>query len=290
MFWRNSLRSRWKSFAILLVLVFTSILLINQVHLFKPLRMIKVKLINPIQCFRNEPNLATLPEVLDDDPPPGKSVFFLETSCKSMENARVSITPRQACAVESAALLNPNFNVYLMYASPGALKLENNRNDKILQQLMSYKNIRLKYINFERYIEGSPVEVLYKNFMIESSSFAVSHASDVLRYLTLWRYGGIYLDLDVVLLRSFEDVEPNFAGSESKTSVAAGVLSFGHDGRGHKWARQALEDLKINFNGNHWGNNGPGVITRYLLCCESAQKVVFFFSALVKKWSKSSKN
>lgn len=127
---------------------------------------------------------------------------------------------------------------------------------------MSYPNIRMKYLNFPRYIEDSPLEDLYKSLQIESSSYAMSHASDVLRYLTLWRFGGIYLDLDVILIKSLEKLKPNFAGRESGHAVAAGVLSFSHEGDGHRWARQCLEDLKKNFDGWDWGNNGPGVITR----------------------------
>jgi mannosyltransferase OCH1-like enzyme len=36
---------------------------------------------------------------------------------------------------------------------------------------------------------------------IKSSSTPVEHASDVLRFLSLWKYGGTYLDMDFVILR-----------------------------------------------------------------------------------------
>lgn len=227
----------------------------------KTLRKIKIELSNDIYCYRNY-ELPTLPDVLDDDPPKGRSIFFHETSCTSNEEQKIIITARQACAVESAALLNPNFRVYLLFTSPAAIKLENNENDNILKQLMMYKNVRLKHLNFGRYINGSPIAELYSSLRIEASFYARSHASDVLRYLTLWRYGGIYLDLDVILIKSLERLKPNYAGRESDEDVAAGVLSFSHKGDGHRWARQSLEDLKKNFDGWNWGNNGPGVITR----------------------------
>lgn len=241
----------------LVILVTSSILYKDP----KKFRKIKVSLINDLYCYR-ENNIPSLPDILDDDPPKSKSIFFHETSCQSKQNNKIIITSRQACAVESAARLNPNFKVYLLYTSPGALKSQNTRNDRILKQLMNYNNVRMKHLNFSRYINGSPIQELYDNLKIEASSFALSHASDVLRYLTLWRYGGIYLDLDVILIKSLEKLKPNFAGRESDHAVAAGVLSFSHDGDGHKWARQSLEDLKKNFDGSDWGNNGPGVITR----------------------------
>ena len=56
----------------------------------------------------------------------------------------------------------------------------------------------------------------------------------------------------------------NFAGAESNTDVAAGVLNFDSDGLGHEMAEACLDNLRKEFRGNDWGNNGPGVITRVL--------------------------
>jgi len=86
--------------------------------------------------------------------------------------------------------------------------------------------------------------------------------SDLLRMITLYRFGGIYLDMDVVLLRSLEDVPPNYAGAESDTHVAIGVVNLSPNGFGHEFAASCLRDFKENFDGSAWGNNGPGVITR----------------------------
>lgn len=44
------------------------------------------------------------------------------------------------------------------------------------------------------------------------------------------------MDLDVVVQKSFENVEPNFSGAESGEDVAAGVMSFDHNGIGHEIA------------------------------------------------------
>lgn len=94
------------------------------------------------------------------------------------------------------------------------------------------------------------------------ASYLFSHISDFLRYLTLYRYGGIYLDMDVVMLRSMEEVPPNFTGAESNTHLAAGVMSLAHNGFGHEIAESCLREFQQNFDGSDWGNNGPGVITR----------------------------
>ncbi|KAL3273685.1 hypothetical protein HHI36_015115 [Cryptolaemus montrouzieri] len=215
---------------------------------------------NSIKCYRYQ--MPTLTDVSFIDIRPGKSIFFHETSCNSYVNGKIVISSRQACAVESAALLNPGLNVHLFYTSPGIFRFENTESDRLLQALLSYDNIGINHLDYERYTKGTPMEELYSNGSIEASNYAMSHASDVLRYLTLWKYGGIYLDLDVIVIKSFESLPPNFSGCESKENVAAGIMGFEPYGNGHNLAEECLMDLKKNFSGTIWGNNGPGVITR----------------------------
>ncbi|KAF2901170.1 hypothetical protein ILUMI_05017 [Ignelater luminosus] len=215
-----------------------------------------------IACYRIKGD--SLPDISDVNPVKGKSIFFHETSCNSYTDGKIKISSRQACAVESAARMNPNFDVYLLYTSPGIIKYEDTTSDKFLKALLTYKNLKIYHLDFERYTKDTPLEDLYKSGQLESSSYAPSHASDVLRYLSLWKYGGIYLDLDVIVIKSLEDLSPNYAGSESQANVAAGVLNLAPTGDGHHFAELCVEDLKHNFNGDVWGYNGPGVITRFV--------------------------
>ncbi|KAK9883259.1 hypothetical protein WA026_001445 [Henosepilachna vigintioctopunctata] len=217
---------------------------------------------NSIKCYRySDP---TLTDISFLDIRKGKSIFFHETSCNSHINGKISITSREACAVESAALLNPNLDVYLLYTSPGIFKFEGTESDRFLQALLSYENIEINHLDYEKYTRGTPLEKLYSEGNIEASQYAMSHASDVLRYLTLWKYGGIYLDLDIVVIKSLENLPPNFSGCESKENVAAGIIGFQPEktDNGHKLVEECIMDLKHNFSGTQWGNNGPGVVTR----------------------------
>ncbi|KAJ8929795.1 hypothetical protein NQ314_017392 [Rhamnusium bicolor] len=134
-----------------------------------------------IYCYRVKTN--SLPDISEVKPRKGKSIFFHETSCNSYYNGKISITPRQACAVESAAKMNPNFDVYLLYVSPGNFCFENSESDRILKALLTYKNVNILHVDFEKYSKGTPVENLYKRGYIENSGYAQSHASDVLRLL-----------------------------------------------------------------------------------------------------------
>lgn len=132
-----------------------------------------------IKCYRYTGE--TIPDISTVDIRKGKSIFFHETSCNSYINGKIVISAREACAVESAAILNPNLDVYLLFTSPGIFKFEDTESDRFLQALQSYKNVKIHHLNYEKYTEGTPLEDLYKNGVIEASQYAMSHASDVLR-------------------------------------------------------------------------------------------------------------
>lgn len=122
------------------------------------------------------------------------NIFFHETSCFGDEG--VILTARQACAVESAAKMNPTKKVYLFLLSHSNYSISTER---IIKRLVSYENIFIKRIYMEEYVKNTPLEDWWQSGVLKSSRWPRSHMSDILRYLTLWKFGGIYLDLDVVI-------------------------------------------------------------------------------------------
>lgn len=132
-----------------------------------------------ISCY--DIKSPSLPDIMDGEPPKKNSIFFHETSCHSYVKGRITITSREACAVESAARMNPNLNVYLLYTSPGEIEFTGDESDKFIRALSHYDNIKLKRVFFKTYAKGSPVENLYLGGHIRHSDYPESHASDVLR-------------------------------------------------------------------------------------------------------------
>ncbi|XP_017883751.2 lactosylceramide 4-alpha-galactosyltransferase-like, partial [Ceratina calcarata] len=132
------------------------------------------------------------PEV--DKPLSDKNIFFIETS--GITKGDLMLKSRQGCAVESAARMNPNMTVYLLLVSRSKVP---NQSTKFFDQLESYPNVRIRCVYLDKYMENTPLEKWYKRGVWKESQWPISHMSDVLRYLTLWKYGGIYLDLDVVV-------------------------------------------------------------------------------------------
>lgn len=204
-----------------------------------------------------------LPDILDKTPSE-KSIYLIETSCTSYTKGKIFITPRQACAVESAAFNNPDFQTYLIYASPGSIKDDNTVSDRLLQILTNIVNVKVVRSNYARLLKGSVVEELYTKGRIQSSKYPVNIASDIARLLILFKYGGIYLDLDTVTIKSFNDLALNFAGAESQEDVNNAVIRSSVNGSGHEFIKMCLQELKEHFKGDKWGYTGPLLVTKIL--------------------------
>lgn len=145
--------------------------------------------------------------------------------------------------------MNPEHEVFVLFTSPVGFR--NQSHLPIIDALSTYKNIHFNYLNLTQYAAHTPLAEWIKSGELFRSDFLNSHTSDVLRYLSLWKYGGTYLDLDVVIIKPLSVLEPNYAGAESKTAVAAGIINLeGH--QGHTIADMCVKDLLKNFNGKDW--------------------------------------
>ncbi|XP_028173012.1 lactosylceramide 4-alpha-galactosyltransferase-like [Ostrinia furnacalis] len=183
-----------------------------------------------------------------------KSIFFHETSCKG------GLDARQACAVESTARSHPDWEINVLFTAP-ATKDTLINNSVLLGQ---FQNVNFYRIHVVKYAEDTPLKKFVARGALNRTRWRISHASDVLRYLSLYKWGGVYLDLDVVVAKPLGSLVKNWAARESGIAVAAGAMAFSDDKVGRQVAEAAIRDIKWNYRGDVWGHNGPGVITRVL--------------------------
>ncbi|XP_001988866.2 lactosylceramide 4-alpha-galactosyltransferase [Drosophila grimshawi] len=173
----------------------------------------------------------------------------------------MNLTVRQACAIESAALHNPNFDVFVLFTCPTRRPLSIAQKS-LINAIESYSNVQFRQLDVKRYAKGTPVEVWIKKGYVLKGRFPVHHTSDLLRLISLYRYGGIYMDMDVIVLRSLEDVPLNYLGAETFDLLGNAVISLKPNGTGHEIAELFLRDFQINYNGRHYVDNGPALVTR----------------------------
>ncbi|CAG9810445.1 unnamed protein product [Chironomus riparius] len=189
-----------------------------------------------------------------------KNIFFHETSL--IEDGIIRLNARQACAIESAALTNPNHNIFVMFASQVGFR--NTSELPIIDALLSYPNINLNYLNVTKYAENTPLENWIKTDALFRSKYVAVHTADVLRLLSLFKYGGSHIDLDIVVMQSLDSQgAQNFAGAEEHDSVNNAFIHLTGES-GHKIAEKLVGEIKNNFNGRDWAHNGPRALTRVL--------------------------
>ncbi|MFS8023239.1 putative glycosyltransferase, DXD sugar-binding, alpha 1,4-glycosyltransferase [Helianthus anomalus] len=89
--------------------------------------------------------------------------------------------------------------------------------------------------------------------------------SNLVRLCLLYKYGGVYIDADVIVLNRFDKVknaigaqtiDPN---SKKWTRLNNAVMVFD---KMHPLVYKFIEEFALTFNGNKWGHNGPFMVSR----------------------------
>lgn len=126
------------------------------------------------------------------------------------------------------AFNNPRSTVYLLLLTKDDYVIL--PNSDVVKLLQSFKNVNLKVVNLKEFSRNTPIEVFTRKGKLEFSRYHVSHTSDVLRFLTLWKFGGIYLDLDVIVQKPIEFT--NFACLEDPETIVPGIMGLdSHHGK-----------------------------------------------------------
>lgn len=211
--------------------------------------------IEPVNLY-NVKEPVSLEDIMlsDKKPLPGRTIFFHETRCHPPDSQYIiNFTARHACAIESAALHNPHFQVFVLFESP--TYLPDDPTNSLLDAIQSYKNVNLRQLNIWLYAEDTPLEKWVKKGDLLRSSFQSEYISDLLRFLTLYQFGGIYLDMDAIVLRSLEHIPLNYVVTNDNVALNNAVFSLEPNGNGHEIAQLFLRDIQHNYDTGLYKNN-----------------------------------
>ncbi|MCP4365737.1 MAG: hypothetical protein GY800_10630 [Planctomycetes bacterium] len=98
------------------------------------------------------------------------------------------------CAVFSAAVRNPNNTVVMVYR---------NESKKIPRQWASLRNIVIFRLNETELFNGTVLRDWYEGIMADpkKSGFLLYETANAVRLALLYKFGGIYLDTDLITLK-----------------------------------------------------------------------------------------
>lgn len=100
----------------------------------------------------------------------GRTIFFHETKRHAPGDQYVlNFTTRVACSIESAALHNPNFKVFVLFSSSLRLPKPGDRRFAQLDAILSYKNVQLRQVSLRQYAKDTPVEQWVQQGVLQRS-------------------------------------------------------------------------------------------------------------------------
>ncbi|XP_078266077.1 alpha-1,4-N-acetylglucosaminyltransferase-like [Rhinoraja longicauda] len=196
-------------------------------------------------------------EATTDDPRPlvNPGIMFVETS------DNVELKPLVACSVESTARQNPDKPIYFfMKGFSGNLSQYPEPNYRLIPLLSSVKNVFLLPLNAAELFDDTSLKFWYQKVDPKKEKYWLHVFADGCRLALLWKYGGIYLDTDIISMKPLPF--GNFTCPQSSDIISNGAMGFHH--RHHPFLRNCMEDFVAKYIGDVWGQQGPGLITRVL--------------------------
>ncbi|KAM6223037.1 alpha-1,4-N-acetylglucosaminyltransferase [Rhynchocyon petersi] len=183
-----------------------------------------------------------------------RSIVFLETS------ERMEPPPLVACAVESAARIYPEQPVaFFMKALNSSTQLPPNTTHAAFSLLSAIDNVFLLSLDMKRLFEDTPLFSWYTQVNTSTERNWLHVSSDASRLAIIWKYGGIYMDTDVISIRPIP--EENFLAAQASKDSSNGVFGFLPH---HPFLWACMENFVEHYNSDIWGNQGPILMTRML--------------------------
>ncbi|XP_068919960.1 alpha-1,4-N-acetylglucosaminyltransferase [Petaurus breviceps papuanus] len=184
-----------------------------------------------------------------------KSIVFLETT------ERLEPSPLVSCSVESAARIYPERSIiFLMKGlNNNFAHLPLNAHFRGFSLLSAIENVFFFPLDMENLLQETPLFSWYTQVNSTAENNWIHIISDACRLAFIWRYGGIYMDTDMISIRPIP--EDNFLAAQTSKFSSNGVFGFHHH---HPFIWDCMENFIEHYNGNIWGNQGPGLMTRML--------------------------
>lgn len=172
-----------------------------------------------------------------------KYIHFVETTTGSMH-----LSALQQCSVESAKKHNPLSQVIVWSFEQKMVP------NGIENKVIDWRVKASKYFN---------VSNLEKKLSTDSR-FRIAHLSDICRYMILMEHGGLYLDIDTIMVDRYVPMNKCMISivRQDGEKLANGVIYA--DRPGHPVFDNSLYKLDEVYNGNDWETIGPTYISHHV--------------------------
>lgn len=181
------------------------------------------------------------------------------------------------CSIEAAISHNP-FHKVIIHAG-NKEDMEHVLSSILKTNPLILSRVQVQSIDYDLSFQDTPFWEWYKNennpTYYRQSNWIDQNLSNALRLALLWKYGGVYLDMDIILIKPV-DIVGRALTQEAGFMINNAALSFpGND----IYIWKAMEKFVKEFNGYEWGHNGPHCLTHtYFDLCLPKKKINTHFN------------
>ncbi|XP_072427888.1 lactosylceramide 4-alpha-galactosyltransferase-like [Chiloscyllium punctatum] len=163
------------------------------------------------------------------------------------------------CSIESAAHANPEKPIYYFLVGFNGNLSDYSDQPTTFQILFAMRNVILLPLNLKTLFANTPFDGWYQQVIPDLEQYWVHVLSDACRLALLWKYGGIYLDTDIISLKPLPFT--NFICAQQENLANGAALGFS---RHHNFTQNCMIDYVNNYQGEIWGHQGPLLMSRVL--------------------------
>ncbi|MED6167962.1 hypothetical protein PIB30_007633 [Stylosanthes scabra] len=174
---------------------------------------------------------------------------------------------REMMSVESVFKVHPGACLVIL-----ARTLETKRGYTVLKPLLDggFK-VQVVTPDLPFLFKGTPAEAWFHELMEGKKDPGeiplAQNLSNLIRLVVLYKYGGIYIDADFIVLKPLTGLR-NSIGAQSMdlrskhwTRLNNAVLIFDMK---HPLLHEFISEFSLTFDGNKWGHNGPYLVSRVI--------------------------
>ncbi|KAI8420440.1 hypothetical protein MSG28_008930 [Choristoneura fumiferana] len=153
------------------------------------------------------------------------SIFIIETTCQR------NLGAREACTIEAIARSHPDKFVYVLFTRPLTEK-ECFRGP--LGEANKFLNVHFYRANISTYALHTPLEEIFNGSLTSHGKRHHRRMAEYLKFLTLYHYGGLVVDLDMLVTAATEHLGSNWLVREDDGRIGSAVVSLSRDRVGRK--------------------------------------------------------
>ena len=179
-------------------------------------------------------------------------MFFFVTS------GAADLDDKQACVVEAAASLHSHKRVFILFITKSEVKV---LGSKTLSLLISYDNVYMRSIKLSKYFTQSNAKSWLLNSNFQKTDYYEKFLRDALTYVFLDKYGGIVLDFDILLLKSFKSRESLLNRCSNQDQIESTPMAMVAK---HPLLYDLISELDTAFDSSNTHSIGKDLITKFL--------------------------